>query len=97
MPRFDEYNCAENIDLKALKRLPMDLQTDCKKRARIGLSSESLEKLKRCKILELLGEDVHGQLKDLVPDKNGCVVHEVVYEHRDASLRGRLFAKGRSV
>jgi len=40
---------------------------------------------------------MYDLLKDVLPDDDGCVVHEVSYEHRDASCRGRLFAKGRKI
>lgn len=106
--RFDEYKCAEKIDYEALKRLRIDLSRDsdarrsCMSRLQQSLfrtetDEEHLKRLQRCHVLELIVEDLYGFLKDLSPDKDGCVIHEVIYEHRDASCRGRLFAKGRKI
>ena len=35
--------------------------------------------------------------QELVEDAHGYVIHEVMYEHKDPSYRGRLFAKGEAV
>lgn len=106
--RFDEYKCAEKIDLRALKRLMENLETDSSSRRdcmerlerwsfRTQRDEEALKKLQRCQVLELTVQDLYDLLKDVLADENGYVVHEVMYEHRDTSYRGRLFAKGRKI
>jgi hypothetical protein len=56
-----------------------------------------LKQMQRCKVLEGTAMAIYGLLKDLARDNSGCVVHEVEYEHRDPSYRGRLFAIGQQV
>lgn len=105
---FDEYRCAEKIDFEALKRIRLDLQKDSrtrkewydgqKQRLSINESAEkNIKKLQKCQVLEMLVECLYDMLKDLPTDDTGCVVHEVEYEQRDPSFRGRIFAKGKLV
>ena len=53
--------------------------------------------MQRCKVLEFTAKAIYGLPKDLVRDNSGCAVHEIEYEHRDPSYRGRLFAIGQQV
>ena len=113
---FDEYKCAEKIDLGRLKRVIADLEADAGIRNGVlkklqtqllnaaGVTQFWLEKrqaqlksLQRCTVLELTAKTLAAMLKDLVPDNDGCVEHEVNYQHKSASYRGRLFAIGEEV
>ena len=105
---FDEYRCPEKIDFEALKRIRQDLQLDSterkdcfefqKSRPNLNETDEkNLKKLQKCQLLEALVESLYDMLKDFPADNDGCVVHEVEYEQRDPSFRGRLFAKGKVV
>jgi hypothetical protein len=108
--KFDEYKCAEKIDMRRLERILADLRTDRDRRDAMidrlermeakGLSKKyllCLKQMQRCKVLEATAAAIYSSLKDLVRDESGCVVHEVEYEHRDPSCRGRLFAIGQQV
>jgi hypothetical protein len=110
LEKFDEYKCAEKIDLRRLERMLADLRTDRNIRDSFierlegleakGLSKEKmvwLKQMQRCKVLEATAEAIYSLLKDLVRDDYGCVVHEVEYEQRDPSCQGRVFAIGRQV
>lgn len=102
---FDEYKCAEKIDLQRLQQILADLRTDrsvrgsCvdsldRKTNKTTHDMEALKKLQRCKVLEAIAVSLETLIRNLPSDDNGFVVHEVLYEHRDPSCRGRLFAIG---
>jgi len=103
---FDEYRCTEKIDMTGLENVLRDLTSDAQRRNQVmvGLSNatttqekECLKKLQRCHEMGLVAEALFGMLKEYPRDKNGCVVYEVEYQHKDASSRGRLFAVGNQV
>ena len=105
---FDEYRCAEKIDMVALQRVRTDVASDTRERDAVldfllslsrkdETAQKGSELLQKCQVLELTIQTLYDMLKDLPPDEAGCVVHQVDYEHRDASYRGRLFAKGRTI
>ena len=107
---FDEYSCAEKLDRQRLRKVIDDLRTDEAQRnaclnnleARLHRTStpqlvEDAKVLKRCQMLGLVANALYELTKHLVEDKHGCVIHEVTYEHKDPSFRGRLFAKGLTV
>jgi len=56
-----------------------------------------LKALQRCQVIQAIAETLEEFLRETPPDKMGCVVHEVRYEHRDSASRGRLFAIGAKV
>ena len=105
---FDEYICAEKIDIVRLKKLLDNLGQDAVVRQRTlsRLSEDScrltsdkndlqhLQRLQRCASLELTARTLLSVLSDLEPDEQGCVVHEVAYRHKDPSCHQRLFAVG---
>jgi hypothetical protein len=108
--RFDEYICAEKLDRRRLQQIIKDLRTDEAQRkafltnieARLRRTStpqlvEHAKLLKRCRALSLVADTLNELTQELVEDSYGFVIHEVVYEHKDASFRGRLFAKGTAV
>ena len=107
--KFDEYHCAEKIDFEALKRIRQDLQKDSTTRNECfqyyrgkvfrgsETNSENFKKLQKCQLFEAVVECLHEMLKEIPVDNSGYVVHEVEYEQRDPSFRGRLFAKGKLV
>jgi hypothetical protein len=108
LTKFDDYKCAEKIDLRALKKILEDFGQDrqARKNCMEGLEKsssserrveETLKKLKSCFVLERTAEDLHSILEEQPTDAGGCVVYEVEYEHRDVSFRGRRFARGRSI
>ena len=105
---FDEYKCAEKIDFVRLKRLLEDFSADRTSRAQHlqalhRTTPQSEEVRQRISLFEKLeGMDkllrtLHTKLAQLPPDSRGCVVYEVVYEHKDPSGRERLFAVGELV
>lgn len=53
--------------------------------------------MRRCCEIHQVAKGLFEFLKGSVPDPNGFVTHEVEYEHRDPSSRGRLFAVGKQV
>ena len=111
---FDQYICAEKIDIVRLRNVIDDLMSDRHSRERImntirkSCMAESyvprkklleawLKKLQRCYELEATAQELYALLKDLPASDDGCVVHEVKYQHKDPSRRGRLFAIGNMV
>jgi hypothetical protein len=100
---FDEYKCAERIDLKRLKQTVDDLARDSSARKQMiqhlwpgdtSAKKSWLAKLQSCNDLELVATRLYDELKDHQTDMKNCVVYEVTYEHRDQSQRGRIFANG---
>ena len=107
---FDEYICAEKIDIMRLKKLLDNLGQDAVVRQRTlsqlsdscRLTSDKnnlqhLQQLQRCASLELTARTLLAVLSDLEPDEQGCVVHEVAYRHKDPSCHQRLFAVGEEI
>ena len=108
---FDEYVCAEKIDIVRLKKLLDNLAQDAivRQRTLTWLSEDScrltshkndlqhLQRLQRCASLELTARTLLSVLSDLEPDEQGCVVHEVAYRHKDPSCHQRLFAVGEEI
>jgi predicted PhzF superfamily epimerase YddE/YHI9 len=94
--------------VQRLERVFADLRTDRDSRDALterlqGMQTNTkqvmvwLQEMKRCKVLEGNAAALYDLLKDLVRDNSGCVLHEVEYEHKDPSYRGRLFATGQQV
>ena len=103
---FDEYNCPEKIDMRRLKEIAADLESDSDVRSswlekinrnEVNISQTDLKILQRCHALEEVVKALVTRLSPLPMDTNGCVVYEVHYEHRDNAGRGRLFAIGENV
>ena len=107
---FDEYRCAEKLDRRRLNQVVADLRTDEAQRngclahleARLLRTStpqlvDQVKKLKRCQVLGQVANALSELTAELVADPDGYVIHEVEYEHKDPSFRGRLFAKGKAV
>ena len=104
---FDEYKCPEKIDFTRLKRVVAELRPSKAQRLAhldaLRLAPSSDETRRRIKLLERLQglEMTAVALLDLLTplpvDGTGCVVHEVMYEHKDPAWRGRLFAVGEQV
>mmetsp|Transcript_13171 Transcript_13171/g.28582 ORF Transcript_13171/g.28582 Transcript_13171/m.28582 type:complete len:588 (-) Transcript_13171:241-2004(-) len=98
---FDEYKCAEKIDLSRLKAVVEDLAVDTdrrermlsslEKRKRNSRQDEDLKKFQRCRALEEIAKTLICRLESLPIDNNGCIIYQVDYEHRDPSGRGRLY------
>lgn len=101
---FDEYKCAEKIDVHRLKEIVANLATDSKFRKecldrlqRQQINNEvtdGMKKLQRCSALEEVAKTLAARLTNHPISEDGCVVYQVDYEHRDPSGRGRLFAIG---
>ena len=103
---FDEYKCCEKIDMRRLKEIDANLDSDSNVRAswleklnrdEVNSSQTDLKILERCHALEEIVKALISRLSRLPIDINGCVVYEVNYEHRDEAGRGRLFAIGKNV
>jgi hypothetical protein len=102
---FDEYKCAEKIDMSRLKKIVDDLTRDSAVRLQMIQTLQGgrwanelwLTHLQRCGDLEMIATTLYNELKDYPADDAGCVVREVAYEHRDPSFRGRLFAIGEGI
>ena len=103
---FDEYKCSEKIDMRRLKEIAADLESDSDIRAswlekinrnEINCCPSDLKILQRCHALEEIVKALVSRLSPLQMDNDGCVIYEVNYEHRDNAGRGRLFAIGENV
>jgi hypothetical protein len=97
---FDEYKCAEKIDLHRLKRVVDDLKRDSTVRSQMiqDLSRQEsvqqselwITQLRRCRDLEKAATSLYNKLKEYPADQAGCVVREVCYKQH--CPHGRLCA-----
>ena len=110
---YDEFKCAEKIDMGRLFRIVKDLKKDRAVRLSCAETLESrasnradkdsklyafyLRKLKRCNELDLTAETLFSVLKDYPMAEDGSVVYEVEYHHKDEFFRGALFSVGKEV
>jgi hypothetical protein len=109
--QFDEYRCAEKIDLRRLDKLVHDLQTDSDERKQIIQTTLRrlkqnprqeqlqiwLKQLQRCDEMEATAKALFDSLKTTTPNAHGGVEYEVEYQHKDIAYRGRLFANGTQI
>lgn len=110
---FDEYKCAEKIDVRRLQRLVDNFRMDCAERRKYmnhivqkldtDLERNTFEleeyyrKLEQCYDMEETVYSLFEYVKGQPLDVDGFLVHEVQYRHKDIASRGRLFALGRQV
>jgi hypothetical protein len=108
---FDEYQCAEKIDLRRLQKLVAYVQADSDQRKECMKSlvaclnkdpnnlsvDRSYRVLEHCYDMEETIYMLYDFVKSLKMDEKGCVAYECLYSHKNVPCRGRLFAIGRSV
>jgi hypothetical protein len=102
---FDEYKCAEKIDVHRLKRIVDDLKRDSTARSQmiqeLSRLRESVQQqnerslwitqLQKCRDLEKAANSLYHKLKEYPADPAGCVVREVCYKQHHPP-HGRLCA-----
>jgi hypothetical protein len=108
---FNEYQCAEKIDLRRLQKLVAYVQADsdqrkeCMKSLVACLNNDPnnlavdrcYRVLEHCYDMEESIYMLYDFVKSLKMDETGCVAYEILYSHKNVACRGRLFAIGRSV
>lgn len=102
---FDEFKCAERIDIVRLQRLVLHCKTHLKQENGLPQDLETnlvrndvlLKKLIRCYELEVVAREMLDVLSQYPVDDSGCVSYIVDYQYRDPRFRGHLFAVGKEV